>query len=372
MKSLALFALSAVSILVTYLLFEGGVAVWRGDVPGTSIGYRTVALIRGDSWRQGIEDDGEPNAVALADVHEIEVLLEALAADAVGLGNTPYKQLKTDASTMYYYDRGCKHQKPNVRKLHMQLVTRLFDPLDPVVAFWDEGRELRPEVAAFLGRYGFQRKRHSFNNKGDRTTLPLVRSDRLVLIAGDSVANGILLDDDETISSQLQTKDRTRQYINAGIPGSGAREIICNAEKAAENYAGAIEELIYVYCENDFSAGKPYGTPKEVIQWMETFVARKGIGKVTVVYTPFIYNILPQLTRFENYRGYSIPHHASEKRRLEAAVAAAGYRFIDYTDIALAENRAAGSMFAALALFVDHAHYSRAGTNRLVALLEAD
>ncbi len=58
--------------------------------------------------------------------------------------------------------------------------------------------------------------------------------------------------------------------------------------------------------------------------------------------------------------------------RLKAAAKTAGIGFIDFTDIALAENQAAGTMFAALGLFIDHAHSSRYGTAKLVARLRGE
>jgi hypothetical protein len=64
----------------------------------------------------------------------------------------------------------------------------------------------------------------------------LVTSDRKVIIAGDSVANGVGIGDSETISSQLQALDSTRQYVNLGIAQATAADIICALDKAARRY----------------------------------------------------------------------------------------------------------------------------------------
>jgi hypothetical protein len=266
---------------------------------------------------------------------------------------------------------GCKRQKPNLRKLQTHLVTNLFDPLDPIVAFGDEDRVLDPEVSAFIERYHFRKVLLTINEFGDRVTLPEVDSERKVIVGGDSMANGVLLNDDETLASQLQARDPLRQYINTGINGISPREVICAIERAVDTYDGDVEELIYLYSENDFESGEPLGTPEEVVAWMATFAQEQDLKKVTVIYSPYFYNIIPQLTRFKGYRGHFFPHHSEERRRLAELVAATGFRYIDVTDIAREENQRAGTLFAAFALFVDAAHYSRYGTSRLVEHITA-
>jgi len=145
--------------------------------------------------------------------------------------------------------------------------------------------------------------------------------------------------------------------------------VICGIEAAVENYGGTIDELIYIYFENDFRPGWAYGEPEEVVAWLEEFAARHGIQKVSVVYASFIYNIIPQLTRFKGHPTYRRPNHYAEKRRLADAVANAKFDFIDFADIAQEENRKQGTMFAAFALYVDHSHFSRLGILKLVERL---
>jgi hypothetical protein len=307
----------------------------------------------------------------LRDQAELEALVEALRKSRVGLGNTIYGELKTGEASIHMQVDGCKRQKPNLRKLQTHLFTNLFDPLDPIVAFWDEERVLDPEVAAFIERYHFHKVLLTTNQFGDRITLPEVDSERKVIVGGDSMANGVLLNDDETLASQLQARDPARQYINTGINGISPREVICAIERAVDTYDGNVEELIYLYSENDFESGEPLGTPEEVVAWMKDFAREQELTKVTVVYAPYFYNIMPQLTRFKGYRGHFFPHHSDERRRLAELVTAAGFRHIDVTDIAREENQRAGTLFAAFALFVDATHYSRYGTSRLVEHLTA-
>jgi hypothetical protein len=359
------------SSLGAYLLVEGAVSVFRGPTPETSLGYRTYELIRGTAWEQGISAPNDPNATLLRDQAELEALVEAFRKNRVGLGNTVYGELKTGEASIHMQVDGCKRQKPNLRKLQTHLFTNLFDPLDPIVAFWDADRVLDPEVAEFIERYHFRKVLLTTNEFGDRVTFPEADSERKVIVGGDSMANGVLLNDDETLASQLQARDPARQYINTGINGISPREVICAIERAVDTYDGNVEELIYLYSENDFESGEPLGTPEEVVAWMEGFAREQDLIKVTVVYAPYFYNIMPQLTRFRGYRGHFFPHHSDERRRLAELVAEAGFRYIDITDVAREENERAGTLFAAFALFVDATHYSRYGTSRLVEHITA-
>jgi lysophospholipase L1-like esterase len=119
--------------------------------------------------------------------------------------------------------------------------------------------------------------------------------------------------------------------------------------------------LIYVYCENDFEP-ETYGTPESVVSWLKNFVKTQGIGKVTVVYAPYIYNVAPQYTRFRGYSGEHHPTYSRERAALAALVGEAGFRYIDISDLALAEAARAKTQFAALSLFSDHVHLSPYGT----------
>jgi hypothetical protein len=359
------------SSLGAFLLVEGAVSVFRGRTPDTSLAYRAYALIRGTAWEEGLTAPDDPNTRLLRDQTELEAMVEGFRRNRVGLGNTVYGELKTGEASIHLEVDGCKRQKPNLRKLQTHLYTNLFDPLDPIVAFWDKDTKLDPEVAAFIERYHFRKVQLTTNEHGDRVTRPEVESERKVIVGGDSMANGVLLNDDETLASQLQAQDLERQYINTGINGITPREVICAIERVVETYAGDVEELIYLYSENDFEPGDPFGTPEEVVAWMQEFAREQDLKKVTVVYAPYFYNIIPQLTRFRGYRGQFFPHHSDERRRLADLVGDAGFRHVDFADIAREENDRAGTLFAAFALFVDATHYSRYGTSRLVEHLTA-
>jgi hypothetical protein len=256
-----------------------------------------------------------------------------------------------------------------MHKTLTQLRTNVFNPLDPPVMFYDSERRLDSEIEKLVRTYGVRGVTFTTNAQGERVTVPAVTSDRKVIVAGDSVAVGAMVDDAETISSQLQALDPTRQYINIGIGSAKAADIVCALNRAAQRYRGQIVELIYVYCENDFRPGFPYGSPQEVIGWLRDYAKAQGIPKVTVVYAPYIYNIVPQLTRFRGYDGERHATRAKERAELSELVHDAEFRYFDISDLGLEEIDRVKTQFAALSVFSDHLHLSPYGTARLVERL---
>jgi hypothetical protein len=224
-------------------------------------------------------------------------------------------------------------------------------------------------VRAFLDRYATREVRLRTNEWGERWTLPALDAPGIVLVAGDSVAHGSLVEDAETLASRLQARDPSRRYVNLGVGGADGPDIACGLERAAARYRGRVRELVYVYCENDFEPGEPLGEPEEVMDRLEALVAREGISRVSVVLAPYFYNVVPHLTRFRGYRGWNYPANASQRERLEARVRAAGFRWIDPSELALEAAVREGSELAALGFFADHVHWSPAGTARVAEAL---
>jgi lysophospholipase L1-like esterase len=366
-KALQNAGLAVASSLIMLLLAEGVYALVRGETLDTSLSFKALDLLTG-----GMPDqDLEVYAPLITRPEAFEELLDEFEADGVGLGNSQYEQLRTDRAELNTVVDGCKAQKANLDKEMTYLRAGLYEPFSLVTAFYDFGSPLHPEVRAFIDRYGTRRVRHRTNDRGERLTLPAVETEDKVIVAGDSVANGALVNDDETLASRLQQLDPARQYVNIGIGGADADEIACALKRAAQRYRGQISELIYIYCENDLKDDKPMGQPAEVISWLKQYVTTQGIEKVTIVYAPYIYNIVPYLTRFRGYRGGDFDSHKDERERLIESARKAGFDFVDMAELALHEIEIMGTQFAALTLFVDHVHWSPSGTMKLAEHLTA-
>ena len=370
-KTLQNIALSIVSLVVTLLIVEGVYALVRGGQLDTSLSFKALYLMTQAAPGLRLDQHVGIYAPVITRPETFDTLLEAFQADGVGLGNSQYDELRTDRAKLNTIARGCQVQKPNLDKEMTYLRAGLYEPFSPVTAFYDYGQPLHPEVKAFIDRYATRKIRHRTNDRGERLTLPAIVAQDKVIVAGDSVANGAMVNDDETLASRMQKLDPARQYVNIGIGGADADDIECALERAAQQYHGQIRELIYVYCENDFKDDKPAGTPDEVISWLEQYVATQGIGKGTIVYAPYFYNIVPYLTRFRGYRGGNYDSHAIERERLVQLASNAGFDFADMAELALREINVAGTEFAALRLFVDHLHWSPIGTTKMANYLAA-
>ena len=105
---------------------------------------------------------------------------------------------------------------------------------------------------------------------------------------------------------------------------------------------------------------------EEMMNWLRAFVVDKDIDSVIMVYSPYIYNVVPQVTRIRGQKGYNFPFYGDEKERLLRAATKFNFSWIDFVDIANKEAKMVGSQFAPLALYVDRAHYSPLGVERIV------
>jgi hypothetical protein len=354
----------AVVAALTLALLEGGYSLAKGKKPHLSVTYQALTLLNLTGGSAG----GAKGAYAeyFSDPATLAAMIPRMRAAAVGLGNTPFADTMTEEAAVNTEDGDCTGLKVNLRKTAFFLRTSAFNPFDPPSVFHDVDAKLDPQLEDFFARYGKRRTSLTTNAAGERITLPAVEHARKVLVAGDSIAFGAMVNDDETISSQMQARDVDRQYVNLGVAGIDAEAIICRLEQAAKRYAGAIDELVYIYCENDFKPARPYGTSDQVISWLRGLAAREGIGKVTVVFSPYIYLAAPEVTRFSGYIGATYPNHAPERDELARLVREAGFRWIDIGDMARAAEAEEKTQFGFFRLFVDHNHLSPEGTRRLI------
>jgi hypothetical protein len=351
---------------IPYLIFEGIYSLSHMGRAATSLTYELYRR-RVLDHRVAPFDANDPTTRVITDPSQFDAMMEMFKANNVGIGNSPFKELKSPAVATNTEENGCKVQKPNLRKTMWFLRSNIFNPFDQLTFFYDSDRQLPEPLAAFLDRYGFRPVRLTTNPYGERRTLPIVTSAEKVLVAGDSVANGVMLDDSETIASLLQARDPLRQYINLGISGAATTDIECALEKAGKRYGGQVVELIYVLCENDFYAS----TPEKMISWLVDFRQRLGIGRVVLLYVPFIYNVAPEITRIPGHSHYNTPTFREQKHEILSRARKAGFAVIDYGEIAQEEARSGASQFAPLALYLDHTHLSPPGVRRLLPYFDA-
>jgi hypothetical protein len=359
-----------VATVVPWLAAEGIHIVIKGSQAETSLAYSLLSSLTRKA-PPAAADPHDPASQMIVRVSDIEALLPAMKENGVGLGNSPFSELKTEEASVNTEKGECLEQKPNIRKKVSYLRTNLFNPFDQMSFFVDAARTLPPELEAFLDRYAFRVVAHTTNEFGERTSLPKVDSSRVVLVAGDSVANGLAIDDSETLSSQLQAGDSSRRYVNLGIARAKAADITCALDRAATRYKGSIDEVIYVLCENDFEQGGKYSEPADLVNWLEDYRVREKVGRISVVVQPLIYNTVPEVTRLRGHSHYAWPDFLEQRTNVAELARAKGFGVVDFVDITAAERLRGKTQFAPLALYVDHAHWSPVGVSRVVDALAA-
>jgi hypothetical protein len=359
-----------VATVIPWLVAEGIHIVVKGPQAETSLAYSFLSQM-GRKAPPTEADPRDPASQMIVRISTIEALLPAMKENGVGLGNSPFSELKTEEASVNTEQGECLEQKAGIRKKVSYLRTNLFNPFDQMSFFVDADRTLPPELQAFLDRYAFRVVAHTTNEAGERTTLPKVDAPRVVLVAGDSVANGLAIDDSETLSSQLQAVDGSRRYVNLGIARARAADITCALDRAAARYRGTIDEVVYVLCENDFEQGGRYSDPAELVEWLDESRKRESIGRIVVVVQPLVYNTVPEVTRLRGHSHFGWPDFLEQRTKVVELARAKGFGALDFVDVTAAERLRGRTQFAPLALYVDHAHWSPAGVARVVAALAA-
>ena len=204
--------------------------------------------------------------------------------------------------------------------------------------------------------------RYTTNEFEERTTLPVTSRPSKVLIVGDSVAAGAGVNDGDTVASHLQRRDSERQFVNLGITGADTNTGFCAATRGAQRYRGQVGALVYIWCENDFDSDPPDRTPAAAMAWLDTLAKANGIPGVLVVYSPYIYNVAPEVTRIAGFSDGQATY-LEQSNLLKAAALDRGFLFVNIADVVHTVRVQTDSHFAPLAMYLDSAHLSNYGSD---------
>ena len=305
----------------------------------------------------------------ITDEAQIRPMIPKMVEASVGLSSLPFAQTQTERARLTVDNRECIGPKASLDKTVLAVRTTLSEPLDPIIAYYDRATSLSPELTLFFHDYGYGAHTLTTNALAERTTVPLIEQPRKVVVAGGSAALGLMLDDANSLASRLQKRDKTRQYVTLAVPEGSAEQVICNLTTALPRYAGQVDELIYFYSEADLDSGNRMGTPEEVIGALKNLAQNQQIAKVTIFYSPLIYSIAPQFTRYKGYASDLLPNRQAVKDRLKKIVDGAGFGWLDIGEVELAASKAEGTEFSVLNYFADDRSLSLAGMNKLVERL---
>ena len=365
----AFLALAVAAILVVVWGWQNLTSPGWGQLPAT---WSQLSSDFSIDWKQLAKYYDEEKITfpgVISDEKQIAPLLPKMVEAGIGLSGTRYLQTQTDHARLTVENRECISPKANLDKTLVLVRSTISEPLDPIVASYDRMSQLSPELKLFFQDYGYGAHSLTTNAFAERVTVPLVEQPRKVVVAGGSAAFGLLLDDSNSLASRLQKRDNTRQYVTLAVPDGSAEQVICNLTKAVSRYQGQVDELIYFYSEADLDSGDRLGTPEEAIGALKNLVQNEAIGKVTIFYSPLIYSLAPQFTRYRGYASDLLPNRQEVKDRLRKIVAGAGFGWLDIGEVALAASKAQGTEFSVLNNFADDRNLSLDGMNRLVVQL---
>jgi hypothetical protein len=302
----------------------------------------------------------------VSDEEQIKPLIPKMVEAGVGLSSLTFAQTQTEQARLTIENRECISPKANLNKTVLFVRSTLSEPLDPIIAYHDRTPSFSPELTLFFHDYGYGAHTLTTNAFAERVTVPLIEQPRKVVVAGGSAAFGLLLDDANSLASRLQKRDNSRQYVTLAVPEGAAEQVVCNLTKAMPRYRGQVDELIYFYSEADLDTGNKLGTPEEVISALKNLAQNESIGKVTIFYSPLIYSLAPQFTRYRGYASDRLPNRQAVKERLRKIVDGAGFGWLDIGEVALEASKAQGTEFSVLNNFADDRNLSLQGMNKLV------
>jgi hypothetical protein len=357
-----LLALAAAAILVVGWGWQNITAPEWGQLPAAW----SQLSIDWSKWADYYSKEKPSFPGVISDDEQVKPLIPKLVDAGIGISTPAFAQTQTERARLTIANRECISPKANLNKTLTLLRTTLSEPLDPIFAYYDRNASLSPELTLFFQDYAYGAHALTTNALGERVTVPAVEQQRKVVVAGGSAAFGLLVDDANSLASRLQKRDNTRQYITVAVPEGSAEQAICNLKTAISRYNGQVDELIYFYSEADLDSGERLGTPEDAIAAIKNIAANEGIGKVTIYYSPLIYSLAPQYTRYRGYASDSLPNRQAIKERLRKIVAGAGFGWLDIGDVALDASKADGTEFSVLNYFADDRNLSLKGMNKLV------
>jgi hypothetical protein len=322
--------------------------------------------MQGKGGGAGDQEPGELRSF-VKDESQFEDLFPSFIEDRIAFGNTPFKELRNDGSEAVFEDGdGILHNKPNQRYSVAFIKSRIFNGWDPpLYKDMDLTKPNSRKTQDFLRQYGLVEKINTTDANGDRVTVPESSAEDIILVVGDSVAYGAGVGDDETLSSCLQLRYPGFRFVNVGVPGCGVRDSLARIRARLELFKGRVKGLIYVHCENDFNEET---SPEFIVDELSDLIEKNNIPYKSFIYTYYIYRAFPDVVRFSDE--VELGKYFKLKKDLVSHAEKRGLPVIDTWQMISDFRHHDGTPLAGLSLYVDHAHFSRLGNEKVAGLIE--
>jgi len=344
------------------LLTAGSIALALFVFLGLRLGFSTI-------WQEvGVALSGTELDMPSALIDEIRALDGAIgnAGNPTCASEHDTMLVRPDAELGYVLRPGVSVDAYQVRATESMNI-------DPPVVYVRAGSKLSPDLRAYLEKNTRVRYRFNIDADGFRRTLPEVEATRKILMVGDSGLFGVGVDDDATIASSLQQiVGSSYRVVNAGVAGYDGDAAFRVARKLSEQEPYAL--LIYVAHQNDFYEPRHIANPDKargVMADFETLRERFPEGIVVALITFLEYTGEDVLLR-QGWRRHERIEAADRLRReLPAITRAAGFPFVDWSDLVDELRQRERTIFAPWSLYVDHAHLSPRATRLFAERIHA-
>jgi hypothetical protein len=335
------------------LLTAGSIALALFVFLGIRLGFSTI-------WQEvGVALSGTELDMPSALIDELSALEGVIgnAGNPTGASEHDTMLVRPDAELAYVLRPGVSVDAYQVRATESMNI-------DPPVVYVRAGSKLSPELHAYLEKNTRVRYRFNIDADGFRRTLPEVEATRKILMVGDSGLFGVGVDDDATIASSLQQiVGSAYRVVNAGVAGYDGDAAFRVARKLSEQEPYAL--LIYVAHQNDFYEPRHISNPDKargVMAEFETLRDRFPEGIVVALITFLEYTGEDVLLRQGWRRQERIEAADRLRRELPAITRAAGFPFVDWSDLVDELRQRERTIFAPWSLYVDHAHLAPSAT----------
>ena len=245
--------------------------------------------------------------------------------------------------------------------------------LDPPVVYVRSGSSLSPALQAYLAKNTRVRYSYNIDADGFRRTLPEVEAARKILMVGDSGLFGVGVDDDATIASNLQQRvGSSYRVVNAGVAGYNGKGAFRAARKLSDQEPYAL--LVYVAHNNDFYKPRHISNPDRARRVMADFETLRGRFPegIVVALISFLEHTGEDVLLSQGWRRRERVEAADRLRREFPALArAAGFAFVNWSDIVDEVRQRERTIFAPFSLYVDHAHLSPRATRLFAERIHA-
>ncbi|RJP58844.1 MAG: SGNH/GDSL hydrolase family protein [Candidatus Auribacter fodinae] len=301
----------------------------------------------------------------ICDENQIKKLFSSFMDNNVSFGNSPYVELIFPSNTLTDVDaKTGRFNKPDMKFNFAFLRSRLFNAFDPV-AYWKlcTDKPLSADVQAFLDQYALRVTTVTTDADGYRLTVPASDANSIILVVGDSVAFGGGIDDEDTISSQMQAKYPYFKFINAGVPGAQSFDALERLKESLGRFGNRIKGVVYVHCENDFISASAY-TPAQLVSELSFILDAHSVRYRVLVYQEYIYGTMPDIAR--NRTDEELLNLKRLKEETLALAAQRGVAVVDFYDIVNMRRTQSGCPLGGFELYIDHCHFSPEGVRMVV------